>query len=49
MYGDGDLTSVQTRGKFKVGFREFHTKECSNAVSVFYPMDKEVFDKSPKK
>ena len=43
-YGDGDLSKCKTRGIFKVGFKEFHTKQYSNAVSVFYPMDQDVFD-----
>jgi hypothetical protein len=43
-YGDGDLSNIKTRGLFKVGYKEFHTKECSNAVSVFYPMDMDTYE-----
>jgi hypothetical protein len=42
-YGESDFSSVSHKGLFAVGYREFHVKKTSCAVSVYYPMDKPVF------
>jgi hypothetical protein len=40
-YGVGDFSHVESRGQFAVGFKEIYVPGEENAVSVFYPMDKE--------
>ena len=39
-YGAGDLSRIEIRGPYKVGFKSYFVKKTSCAVSVFYPMDK---------
>ena len=46
VYGNGDLSKANTKGLFAVGYKEFHVKKTSCAVSVFYPMDKNTYNKS---
>ena len=46
IYGNSDLSKANTKGLFAVGYKEFHVKKTSCAVSVFYPMDKNTYNKS---
>jgi hypothetical protein len=45
LYGDGDFKKIVPRGKYFVGFKEFHVQKTQCAVSVYYPMDKDDYDK----
>ena len=45
VYGTGDLSRVKLIGdNFKVGYKEYHVRQNGCAVSVFYPIDKDVPD-----
>jgi hypothetical protein len=36
-YGEGDYSKFRPSGKFRVGFRDFKSKELGNDCSIFYP------------
>lgn len=36
-YGEGDYSKFRTSGKYRVGFRNFRSKEFGNYCSIFYP------------
>jgi hypothetical protein len=38
-FGEGNLSRLVFTGPYKVGYKEFRTKEFGNEVSVFYPID----------
>jgi hypothetical protein len=38
-FGDGNMDKMVFTGPYKVGYKEFRTKEYGNEVSVFYPID----------
>ena len=37
VYGEGDYSKFRPSGKFRVGFRDFKSKELENDCSIFYP------------
>ena len=37
VFGEGDYSKFKPSGKFRVGYRDFKTKEFGNDCSVFYP------------
>ena len=37
IYGEGDYSKFRTSGKFRVGFKDFKSKELGNDCSIFYP------------
>jgi hypothetical protein len=41
LFGEGNFSRVTTRGKYQVGYREFHLEAGKNAVSVYYPCDED--------
>eukprot|EP00350_Pseudokeronopsis_sp_OXSARD2_P002592 CAMPEP_0170542836 /NCGR_PEP_ID=MMETSP0211-20121228/2141_1 /TAXON_ID=311385 /ORGANISM="Pseudokeronopsis sp., Strain OXSARD2" /LENGTH=148 /DNA_ID=CAMNT_0010846029 /DNA_START=192 /DNA_END=638 /DNA_ORIENTATION=+ len=43
-FWDNDYTKVLYKGPYKVGFREFRSKEYENEVSVFYPISRQEYD-----
>lgn len=51
LYGEANFNRVTLTGPFEVGHKDIHISKTGNAVSVFYPMDKEVhaeiLDKEP--
>jgi hypothetical protein len=36
-YGEGDYSKFRPSGTYRVGFRNFRTKEFGNFCSIFYP------------
>ena len=43
MFGEVDFRRLKNYGPYQVGFKEFRTRQFDNAVSVFYPVNKEYF------
>ncbi|CDW82360.1 platelet-activating factor acetylhydrolase [Stylonychia lemnae] len=41
--GECDFSRFQVQGPYEVGYKEFRTKVLDNEVSVFYPVDKDVY------
>jgi len=42
-FGEGNFARITSRGKYQVGYREFHLESGKNAVSVYYPCDEDAF------
>ena len=47
-FGECDFSKLRVKGPYEVGFVEFKTKLYGNAVSCFYPIDKEEYRKKIK-
>ena len=45
LFGEGNFNRLKLSGPFEVGHKDIHISSSGNAVSVFYPMDKDVYDK----
>lgn len=45
LYGEGNFNRLELTGRYEVGHKEIYISKTGNAVSVFYPMDKEVHKK----
>jgi len=43
LFGEGDFAKVKLTGPFEVGHKDIHITGTGNAISVFYPMDKDVY------
>ena len=39
VFGECDFQKIKFAGQYKIGHKEFRTRERGNMVSVFYPMD----------
>ena len=37
LFGESDYSKFKPSGKYRVGYREFTTKELGNDCSIFYP------------
>lgn len=48
LFGEVSFEKLKMTGPYQVGFREFKTDDLNNAVSVFYPMDREIYDQQIK-
>jgi len=44
-YGDSNFKRVELSGPYEVGHKDIYMNVTGNAVSVFYPMDKDVHNK----
>jgi hypothetical protein len=49
LFGESNFERVKLTGPFEVGHKDIHISHTGNAVSVFYPMDKEVYKQIMKK
>ena len=45
IFGNGDFKRVKLHGPYQVGFKEFRSQANKNFANVFYPIDKEEYDK----
>ena len=46
LFGEGNLDRIEMTGPFQVGHKDIHcTKDPKIALSVWYPMDREEYDK----
>ena len=45
IYGDGNFKKLKMVGKYQVGHREFHTTKSGLAVSCYYPMDRQEYNR----
>eukprot|EP00347_Sterkiella_histriomuscorum_P022751 403337292 len=43
LYGEVNFNRLKVFGPYQVGFKEFRTKKFGNAVSVYYPMCKDLY------
>ena len=45
LFGETDFRRLKNFGPYQVGFKEFRTRVHDNSVSVFYPINKEYYNK----
>ena len=43
IYGEANFDKLKLTGPFEVGHKDIHINGTGNAISVFYPMDKDVY------
>lgn len=46
IYGDANFKGLKLVGDFQVGHQDFHTSKSGITCSVYYPMDKDVYNKT---
>lgn len=53
LFGEANFNRLVLTGPYEVGHKDLHISSTGNAVSVFYPMDRDVYeeimDKEPER
>ena len=44
IFGEGNFKSINLIGKYQVGHKDIFTSKDGIAVSIYYPMDKDIYD-----
>ena len=45
-FGEGNLDRIEMTGPFQVGHKDIHSSKDGIALSVYYPMDRDEYDKT---